>query len=235
MLFKEKYCRCTKGGREKISQIFSRPPFVHLQYVWGPFHGLERRSRRSSLKPMQGPPYATDEPNKPDKALQGLLQDPVLSESSKLTYAQRLKAISTKLGQPICELVMQPMAILPWIKQRYPEVATQKNVVTAVLAALKRMPAVKDQYPQALAIWLRASKELEAQQQARLKANEPSARQQRGYVELQRVDQGTYRSSQGITSTPPTSLLHHDSATALRSQPGGPPAVPCICSHHITG
>ncbi len=123
----------------------------------------------------------------PDKALQGILQDPELSDSSKHTYAQRLKAISAKLGQPISELVMQPMAILPWIKQQYPEIATQKNMVTAVLAALRRMPAVKDRHPQALAIWLRASKELEAQQQARLKANEPSARQKKGYVDFREV------------------------------------------------
>ena len=124
---------------------------------------------------------------KPDEALQGILQDPTLSDSSKLTYAQRLRAISAKLGQPISELAMQPMTILPWIKQQYTEVATQKNVVTAVLAALRRMPAGKDQSPQALAIWLRASKELEAEQQARLKANEPSARQQRGYVNFREV------------------------------------------------
>ena len=50
------------------------------------------------------------------------------------------------------------------------------------------MPTVKEQSPQALAIWLRASKELEAQQQARLKANEPS--QQRGYVNFREVIKG---------------------------------------------
>ena len=124
---------------------------------------------------------------KPDKALQGLLQDPVLSDSSKLTYTQRLMAMSAKLGQPITELAMQPMTVIPWIKTQYTEVATQKNVVTAVLAALRRMPATKPQHRQALAIWLRASKELEAQQQARLKENEPSARQQRGYVDFKEV------------------------------------------------
>jgi len=42
--------------------------------------------------------------------------------------------MSAKLGQPISELAMQPMTIIPWIKKQYPEVATQKNVVTAVLA-----------------------------------------------------------------------------------------------------
>ena len=84
-------------------------------------------------------------------------------------------------------MAMQPMTVLPWIKKQYPEVATQKNVVTAVLAALRRIPAMKPQHRQALAIWLRASKELEAQQQARLKANEPSARQQRGYVDFREV------------------------------------------------
>ncbi|KAL3161597.1 hypothetical protein ABBQ32_010457 [Trebouxia sp. C0010 RCD-2024] len=124
---------------------------------------------------------------KPDKALQGLLQDPVLSDSSKLTYTQRLKAMSAKRGQPITELAMQPKVILPWIQEQYPELATQKNLVTAVLAALKRMPAMNSLCRQALAIWLRASKELEAQQQARLKANEPSARQQRGYVDFRDV------------------------------------------------
>ena len=82
---------------------------------------------------------------------------------------------------------MQPMTTLHWIKQEYPEVATQKNVVTTVLAALRRMPVMKKQHRQALAIWLRASKELEAQQQARLKANEPSARQKRGYVDFRDV------------------------------------------------
>ena len=124
---------------------------------------------------------------KPDKALQGLLQDPVLSDSSKLTYTQRLKAMSAKRGQPITELAMQPRVIFPWIQEQYPELATQKNLVTAVLAALKRMPAMNSLCRQALAIWLQASKELEAQQQARLKANEPSARQQRGYVDLRDV------------------------------------------------
>ena len=124
---------------------------------------------------------------KRDKALQGIQQDPELSDSSKHTYAQRLVAMSAKLGQPISELAMQPMTIIPWIKKQYPEVATQKNVVTAVLAALRRMPAMKQQHRQALAIWLQASKELEAQQQARLKANEPSARQQRGYVDFKEV------------------------------------------------
>ena len=93
----------------------------------------------------------------------------------------------TEQGQPITELAMQPMTIIPWIKEQYPEVATQKNVVTAVLAALRRMPAVKQQHRQALAIWLQASKDLEAQQQARLKANEPSARQQRGCVDFREV------------------------------------------------
>ena len=124
---------------------------------------------------------------KPDKALQGLLQDPVLSDSSKLTYTQRLKAMSAKRGQPITELAMQPRVIFPWIQEQYPELATQKNLVTAVLAALKRMPTMNSLCRQALAIWLQASKELEAQQQARLKANEPSARQQRGYVDLRDV------------------------------------------------
>ncbi len=71
---------------------------------------------------------------KPDKALHGIQQDPELSDSSKHTYAQRLMAMSAKLGQPISELAMQPMTIIPWIKKQYPEVATQKNVVTAVLA-----------------------------------------------------------------------------------------------------
>ncbi|DBB10016.1 TPA: hypothetical protein ACH3X3_001604 [Trebouxia sp. C0006] len=124
---------------------------------------------------------------KRDKALQGIQQDPELSDSSKHTYAQRLVAMSAKLGQPISEMAMQPMTIIPWIKKQYPEVATQKNVVTAVLAALRRMPAMKQQHRQALAIWLQASKELETQQQARLKANEPSARQQRGYVDFKEV------------------------------------------------
>ena len=124
---------------------------------------------------------------KPDKALQGLLQDPVLSDSSKLTYTQRLKAMSAKRGQPITELAMQPRVIFPWIQEQYPELATQKNLVAAVLAALKRMPTMNSLCRQALAIWLQASKELEAQQQARLKANEPSARQQRGYVDLRDV------------------------------------------------
>ena len=124
---------------------------------------------------------------KRDKALQGIQQDPELSDSSKHTYAQRLMAMSAKLGQPISELAMQPMRIISWIKKQHPEVATQKNVVTAVLAALRRMPAMKQQHRQALAIWLQASKELEAQQQARLKANEPSARQQRGYVDFKEV------------------------------------------------
>ncbi|DBA90265.1 TPA: hypothetical protein ACH3X1_003557 [Trebouxia sp. C0004] len=124
---------------------------------------------------------------KPDKALQGIFHDHALSESSRHTYAQRLMAIPAKLGQPIAELAMQPLTVIPWIKMQYPEVATQKNVVTAVLAALRRMPATKPQHRQALAIWLRASKELEAQQHARLKANEPSARQQRGYVDFKEV------------------------------------------------
>ena len=96
----------------------------------------------------------------PDKALQGILKDLALSDSSKHTYAQRLMAMSAKLGQPISELAMQPMTILPCIKQQYAEVATQKNVVTAVLAVLRRMPAMKKQ--QALTIWLRACKELSA-------------------------------------------------------------------------
>ena len=82
---------------------------------------------------------------------------------------------------------MQPRVIFPWIQEQYPELATQKNLVTAVLAALKRMPTMNSLCRQALAIWLQASKELEAQQQARLKANEPSARQQRGYVDLRDV------------------------------------------------
>ncbi len=64
---------------------------------------------------------------KPDKALQGILQDPTLSDTSKHTYAQRLRAISAKRGQPITELAMQPMTIIPWIKEQYPEVATQKS------------------------------------------------------------------------------------------------------------
>ncbi|KAL3153680.1 hypothetical protein ABBQ32_013280 [Trebouxia sp. C0010 RCD-2024] len=49
------------------------------------------------------------------------------------------------------------------------------------------MPAMKQQHRRAPAIWLQASKELEAQQQARLKGNEPSARQQRGYVDFKEV------------------------------------------------
>ena len=125
--------------------------------------------------------------SKPDKALQVILQDPELSGSSKHTYTQRLRAISGKLGHPISELAMQPMTVIPWIKKQYPEVATQKNVVTTVLAALRRMLVMKKQHRQALAIWLRASKEREAQQQARLKANEPSARQKRGGVDFRDV------------------------------------------------
>ena len=50
---------------------------------------------------------------KRDKALQGIQQDPELSDSSKHTYAQRLMAMSAKLGQAISELAMQPMTILP--------------------------------------------------------------------------------------------------------------------------
>ncbi len=46
---------------------------------------------------------------------------------------------------------------------------------------------MKQQHRQALAIWLQASKELEAQQQARLKGNKPSSRQQPGYVDFKEV------------------------------------------------
>lgn len=140
--------------------------------------------------PCKGPPtqymghLAT---SKPVKALKSILQDRALPDSSKHTYGQRLRAISAKLGQPISEPAMQSMAVIPWIRKQYPEVATWKNVVTAVLAALRRVPAMKHQHQKALAIWLRASKELKAQQQARLIANEPSARQQRGYVDLRDV------------------------------------------------
>ena len=49
-----------------------------------------------------------------------------LSNSSKHTYAQRLMAMSAKLRQPISELAMQPMTILPWIKKQYPEVSRRK-------------------------------------------------------------------------------------------------------------
>ena len=108
-------------------------------------------------------------------------------KAPKLTYAQRLKAMSAKRGRPITELALQPRVICPWIKEQYPELATQKNLVTAVLAALKLMPAMNSQCQQAIAIWLQASKELETQQHARLKANEPSARQQRGYVDFREV------------------------------------------------
>ena len=84
----------------------------------------------------------------PDKALQGILQDPALSNSSKHTYAQRLTAMSAKLRQPISELAMQAMTVLPWINKQYPEVATQKNIVTAVLAALRPMPAIEGPMPE---------------------------------------------------------------------------------------
>ncbi|KAL3144440.1 hypothetical protein ABBQ32_004185 [Trebouxia sp. C0010 RCD-2024] len=141
-------------------------------------------------------------------------------------------AMSAKLGQPTTELAMQRMKVISWIKTQYPEVATQKNVVTAVLAALKRMPAMKPQHRQALAIWLWASKELEAQQQAPLKANEPSTRQQRGYVDFREVIKVRTALAKGSRQHP-SSLLHNDSTTALRSQSGGPP-LPCVCSHHFT-
>ena len=55
----------------------------------------------------------------PDKALQGILQDPALSNSSKQTYARRLMAMSAKVRQPISELAMQPMTVLPRIKKQY--------------------------------------------------------------------------------------------------------------------
>ncbi len=92
--------------------------------------GLGEDLRRSSLKSMQGShmhQMGHLAITKPDKALQGIFHDPALSESSRHTYAQRLMAMSAKLGQPITELAMQPMTVIPWIKTQYPEVATQKE------------------------------------------------------------------------------------------------------------
>ncbi|DBA88651.1 TPA: hypothetical protein ACH3X2_000289 [Trebouxia sp. C0005] len=62
---------------------------------------------------------------------------------------------------------------------------------------------MKKQHRQALAIWPQASKEHEAQQQAQLKGNEPSARQKRGYVVLyvHRADQAATTIAQDDVDT----------------------------------
>ena len=82
-------------------------------------------------------------------------------------------------------MIIQPQTTLPWVRATYPELATRKNLVTAVLAALKRMP--KQRHRHVLDAWLAASHELEQQQQMRLKSNTPSERQQRGYVDFREV------------------------------------------------
>ena len=140
-----------------------------------------RHTGRGPLTAQPQPPVAA-----PDKALQAVLKDLKLSTTSKNTYAQRLKAMAANLHQPIIQVVLQPQVTIPWIKQHYSEVATQKNLVTAVLASLKRMPASR-KHRLALSAWLEASQQLDEQQQARLKSNAPSARQKRGYVEFAQV------------------------------------------------
>ena len=50
---------------------------------------------------------------KADKALRGILQDPALSDSSKHTYAQRLKAMSAKQGRPMTELIPMDTRAIP--------------------------------------------------------------------------------------------------------------------------
>ena len=123
----------------------------------------------------------------PDKALQGILQDPALSNSSKHTYAQRLTAMSAKLRQPISELAMQAMTVLHGTKSSTRKLPRRRILSQRCWLLLDVCLPLKDQCRKALAIWLRASKQLEVQQQARIKANEPSARQQRGYVDFREV------------------------------------------------
>ena len=119
-----------------------------------------------------------------------ILKDPRLSEMSKHTYVQRLKVAAAGMRMPASKFILAPEAALAWIGRQYLELATRRNMVTACLAALRRMPATSMSSAinrQALPTWLQASKTLEELQQARLKANAPSERQKRGYVPFQDV------------------------------------------------
>ena len=123
-------------------------------------------------------PLATEGPGRDptrDPALNAIWQDATLSETFKLTYTQRLAAMASRLQRPISRVILQPQTTLPWVKVTYSELATRKNLVTAVLAALKRMP--KQQHRHVPNAWLAASHELEHHQQMRLKSNTPSERQ----------------------------------------------------------
>ena len=48
--------------------------------------------------------------------------------------------MSAKQRQSITELAMQPRVILPRLQEKLPGLATQKNLLTAVLAALDCVP-----------------------------------------------------------------------------------------------
>ncbi len=131
------------------------------------------------------------EPQGSDQALKAILEDPRLSQMSKHAYVQRLKVASAGMQMPASRLILAPQTALAWIERRYKELATRRNMVTACLAALRRMPArggsLLQIHKRALGTWLKASKALEDLQQARLKENQPSDRQRRAYVPFQDV------------------------------------------------
>ena len=94
---------------------------VSLRLVGCPWHWGQGQAQQKVVhifsQAMQGAhSTCVVQQQHPNKAL----QDPAWSNSSEQTYAQRLMAMSAKVRQPISELAMQPMTVLPQIKNQYP-------------------------------------------------------------------------------------------------------------------
>lgn len=111
-----------------------------------------------------------------------LVMDTELSKTSKTMYTDRIRHLQNKLGKDMFSIIKDAKNSVEWIKNNYESVTSQKAYLSVTLSIFRHAPGLKEQLSDAYKIWFDAFTKVDKEIEARYKENEPTKKQQEGYV-----------------------------------------------------
>lgn len=108
-------------------------------------------------------------------------------------YATRLNILTTVLNADLFNIMMNPNKFYTKIVQKYDNVGTRKNFVTAILASFKclkkqRLIIMNDEQNKALDEWQLMHKDLKSLETEKNSQNEPTQKQSDQYISFDRIN-----------------------------------------------
>jgi len=110
-----------------------------------------------------------------------------LSPITKNVYLERWKNIMINHKVDIYTILTKPTIYIKWIIDNYDSPQTRKSYISAVLAMFRHNEGLKEQEKKAYNEWYEAFKDINKVIEDRYRRNEPTEKQEAGYVEYSEI------------------------------------------------